>query len=171
MTPAQHPLFDLLTEEERADIIQLCATHNFAKGSHIIREDSPGRLPFFIVLAGSIEVRKRANDGTEHIIARLEAPTMFGEIEAFAGLPASAEVLAQTAVETMIFTRNDLERLVREGHTGVLKIAHAVACTLARRLADTNEKLAAVLHDRPQDLSQFRQDLFASWSRKQSPAD
>ena len=118
-----------------ADILQHCsdlALVRFDAGDVMIIEGEP-EPGFYVLLEGTVAIRKG-----EHEVARIGHPgAVFGEISALLGTPASAQVVARTAVRA---------RYIADG-LGYLSANPLVALHTARNLAMRLSKATGSLSD------------------------
>jgi small-conductance mechanosensitive channel/CRP-like cAMP-binding protein len=131
-------LFQSLTEDELRVIAQGLTTVLYVKGEAITHQ---GRVAhyLYVLTKGSVEIRKRKPDditSEARVIAKLDAPEVFGEMGLMTGAPRGADVYALTDVECYRVDKPTFER--------VLLARPDIAKELADKLAtrrSSNEKL------------------------------
>jgi CRP-like cAMP-binding protein/small-conductance mechanosensitive channel len=131
-------LFQPLTEDELRVIAQGLTTVLYVKGEAITHQ---GRVAhyLYVLTKGSVEIRKRKPDditSEARVIAKLDAPEVFGEMGLMMGAPRGADVYALTDVECYRVDKPTFER--------VLLARPDIAKELADKLAtrrSSNEKL------------------------------
>jgi putative ABC transport system ATP-binding protein len=96
-------LFKTLTPRQLTNVAEKMSKRHYAAGETIIRKGDPGR-EFFLVSDGEVEVIR-----DDHEIARLGPSNFFGEVALISGEPRNATVVAQTAVDTYVLGKTDLE--------------------------------------------------------------
>lgn len=135
--------------------------------SLIIREGDPPGHPIYMLLEGTAEVLKNGADGRDHLISALNAPSVFGEIEVLAGLPAIAGVQAVSEVRLALLKRGVFEELAAQGRPAILKVIKNLASTLAYRLAATDGRLASFFNQSAggseEALERVRNVLYSTW--------
>lgn len=91
----------------------------------------------YFILSGSVEVRLKMFGGSELSIATLKALDVFGEISLISDYPATASVIAETAVSGLLLTRTSMDTIsIIYPHLSD-KIKYAIAlrcCQRSRRL-------------------------------------
>jgi len=99
----------------------IAATHKadperFAPGTRII-EQGKHNDHLHVILKGTVEIVKRAPDGSEMVVATMGAGQYFGEIEMLSGAPSVATVRAADAVETVMLDRAAFDHMVQDSKT------------------------------------------------------
>lgn len=127
-------LFKGLSESRLQALAVICRVSTFPAGDEIIEE---GAEPddeedgLFIVLDGTVEVRRDSTDGTDgRLVATLGPTEFFGEMSLLDGHARSASVFATTEVVCMILSRWDFQRQLRSDPD----IAMRVLAVLSERL-------------------------------------
>jgi CRP/FNR family cyclic AMP-dependent transcriptional regulator len=143
-----------LTAEEAEQVAQVLVPMHVAAGQSVIREgDAPGGL--YVLFKGAVEVSKRTPDGGQQTLARIEAPTVVGEMSLITERPHSATVIALTDCELRMLTRAQFRRLITGDSLAAYKVVASIAEVLAGRLARIDEKIVAL---------STAQKLFNEWS-------
>jgi CRP-like cAMP-binding protein len=113
---ATSPLFRPFNRQQQMDLIRRFDGHEVAPGTVIIREGDAGQ-GLFVVLAGEVEVSKRAAEGGESAkevtLARLRAGELFGEMSLLNNQPTTATVRAARASTILFLAREYFQRLVQ----------------------------------------------------------
>jgi CRP-like cAMP-binding protein len=122
-----------LTFEQADQILAAMVPVAAEPGTVLLREGERGR-GLFVLLKGSVEVRKRDRDGGEVAIATVEAPTVLGEINLLTDRPHSATAQALTPCDLQLLTRSQFDRLLGGQNIAAYKIVAALATVIARRL-------------------------------------
>jgi CRP/FNR family cyclic AMP-dependent transcriptional regulator len=130
-----------LTSEQADQILDAMVAVAAEPGKAVMREGERGR-GLLVLLAGSVEVRKRSGDGTDVAIATLEAPAVLGEMNLLTDQPHSATVRALTPCDFQLLTRSQFDRLLKSESLAGYKVVAALAEVIARRLASMDQKFA-----------------------------
>jgi CRP/FNR family transcriptional regulator len=132
-------LFRGLSESRLQSLAGVCRIGTFPEGDEIIEqgdellEEEDG---LYIVLDGSVEVRRDSTDGTDgRLIATLGPTEIFGEMALLDGHPRSASVFATSEVVCMMLSRWDFQRQLRSDP----EIAMRVLAVLSERIRNMLE--------------------------------
>ena len=156
------------TAEQAAQIVQATIPLAVSAGHPVLREgDAPSGL--FLLLKGTVEVLKQAADGHRQPLARLDAPTVLGEMSLITARQHSATVEAVTDCEFALLTRAQFQRLLDTESLAAYKLIATIAEVLAGRVARLDQKvleLTAAKERAPavEELAAFKQKLFSEWS-------
>jgi CRP-like cAMP-binding protein len=127
-------LFKGLSESRLQSLAAVCRISTFPEGDEIIEqgdellEEEDG---LYILLDGTVEVRRDSSDGTDgRLIATLGPTQIFGEMALLDGHARSASVFATTEVVCMMLSRWDFQRQLRSDP----EIAMRVLAVLSERL-------------------------------------
>jgi CRP-like cAMP-binding protein len=157
------PLFKGLTSVELEEIAAYLEQIEMPGKATIIKEGDEPNHPLYILLAGSVEVLIRGYGDREHLITSLNAPSVFGEVEALARRPAVAGVYSTTPIKLAILRRGTFDELQQQKRPSVLKMISNIARTLAYRLAATDARLAAYFSGDRNALGDVRNTLYLGW--------
>lgn len=106
------PLFEMLSEEERAAIVKEMEVESHDEGSVVLSEGDPG-TSMYIIASGEVKVYTRGASGSGSVyLARLGEGDFFGEVSVLTGKPRTATITASQ--------RTELLRLDKEKLDGVL---------------------------------------------------
>lgn len=144
---ATAPLFRPLDRKQRFDLIRRFKAHDVAPGVTIIEEGAAGR-GLFVLLAGQVDVAKRAGD-SKILLATLGPGDVFGEISLVNDEPASASVTAAAQSTVLFLAREVFDRLVE----AVPEIGDYVRSLGEERLMDTR-----LLLDATEDVEELTDD-------------
>ncbi|MEB3202429.1 MAG: mechanosensitive ion channel family protein [Synechococcus sp.] len=128
---AQSPLFGQLNESQLGAISLLTRCIRFGQGERIIVEGDEGNTLYQIV-SGDVAVLKAMQDGELRELARLSAPTIFGEMSVFNEEPRSATIQALNACVVLEVERDDLRPLLQNEP----KILEMLAAVISQRRAE-----------------------------------
>lgn len=163
-------LFEFLTEEEREEFADVSEPVSFRAGEDIIEEGTePGNL--FVLISGTVEVRKGLPGGRSRVLAEIDAArerTIVGERGLLGETGASATVRAAGQVEAIKIPRSTFRRMVAEGRPAAFKLSYRIARTLARRLTRLDEEVVEAIREietrGETDMEAFRDRLITDWS-------
>ncbi|HEY3190622.1 MAG TPA: cyclic nucleotide-binding domain-containing protein [Solirubrobacteraceae bacterium] len=146
MTPAEtrkiiHSLIGRgLTSQQVEQLAQALVAQKVAAGHLLMNEgDRPSGLVF--LLQGGVEILKHGPDGQRQSLAKLEAPTLLGEMSLITDRPSSATVMAVTECELQLLTRAQFQRLIAGDSIAAYKLVMTIAGVLAERLAKLDRKV------------------------------
>lgn len=117
-------LFSELTKKELKTVSRLMTSLNVKPGRDLMVENTAGR-EFLIILSGEATVRRSGR-----IIARVGAGDFLGELAVIAGVPRTATVTADTAMEISVLNRREFSSLLDEQP----KLARKVLVGAVKRL-------------------------------------
>ncbi len=100
----------------------------FAPGEVVTRQGAVAHW-FYLLVSGTVEVSHHAEDCGDRVLAKLVAPSFFGEMGLMTGEPRTASVTALTEVECYRVDKGDFHRILQERP----EIAAEVSALLAKR--------------------------------------
>jgi CRP-like cAMP-binding protein len=146
---ASHGLFSALDVGALRATIEVFGLMTVAPNAAVIEERTIG-TEAFVVARGELEVRRRAPDGRDLLLARLVGGGLFGEMALLSRAPRAASVIATRPSLILVATKEALEEVAaREPGLGVEIAAHC-RLRMLENLLRTSRILAAV---QPQDRS------------------
>lgn len=113
----------------------------FTTGQVICAEGAPGQ-EMYIILSGSVLVCKQIEGQLDTVVARFGPGECFGEFALFDQAPRSATVQAETDTQLLLFSRPELERLIKEDPQLAAQFMLILMDEMADRLRSTNEQLS-----------------------------
>jgi CRP-like cAMP-binding protein len=119
------PLFSQLSKAELAEVARLADEVDFKEGKRFMREGQRG-TEFFVLLAGSAEVRKGKRKVNE-----LSGRDFFGEIALVTRSPRTATVTATSSGRALVVTDRAFKRLLERSPQIQVKVLQALAERLA----------------------------------------
>jgi CRP/FNR family transcriptional regulator, cyclic AMP receptor protein len=137
------PLFEAVDDEELTQILLVALLKRYPEGAAIITEGTPGGR-IHVIREGKVRISKIIPRYGEEALAILSPGEVFGEVEFFDKRPPSAHAFAHTACEILSVPHVEMAALLAARPGLEAKILWALGQTLARRLRDTNEKLASL---------------------------
>jgi CRP-like cAMP-binding protein len=103
--------FANLGQETRGTFLPSLLFRRYAKGEVVVTEGDPGG-DFYVLLQGSLSVRKKLGASAERQIATLAAGDTFGEVAVMAGTRRSASILAEEPSVLVSLTARDLQKII-----------------------------------------------------------
>lgn len=97
-----------------------------------------------ILLKGTLLVI-RDNNGKQSQLAKLRAPQTFGEISLLDGQPRSASLIAGTALEYLLITKDDMDDMAEKHSLVAYKLLWKISYILSQRLRNTSGQLSEYL--------------------------
>ena len=134
--------------------------------SVLIEEGSTGpRL--LVLLRGKVEVVKRAEDGSNHVLATLSEGAVLGEMSLLQDAPRSATVRAISSVTAFSMDRQMFQEMLDQGDLIAYKLSYRIARVLAKRVDELNRRVVSLIVDRvpepTEELKRIREELFTRW--------
>ena len=136
------PLFQNLSETERAQILIIGQVKSYAANQVIFREGDAGD-GLFILVNGSVRISKQSVTG-EEALAVLEPHAFFGEMALIDFSPRAADAIANEAADLFFIPLKDLRTLIETNHQIAMKVLYSLCEVLAQRLRETNERYMSV---------------------------
>jgi CRP-like cAMP-binding protein len=153
-----------MSYEQTEQILKAMVPVSTASGTVVFREGERPR-GLMVLLQGTVEILK---EGSDDVLATIEAPTVLGEISLITEGPHSATVRAKTECEFRLLTTTQFQRLVRDESLAAYKVIAVLAEVLARRLGRLNDKFVEVSRrsasTHVEELTAFKKKLFTEWS-------
>ncbi len=137
-------LFRDFSDAELARLVPLLAERSAPAGAVIVREGEPA-AELFVILAGEVEVTKRAVEGQEHRLTTLGAGATFGELTLVDRGPRSASVRALESTRVAVLSMAALDRETAGDAGTRARMLQGLASFLAGRLRGVSEITATAL--------------------------
>jgi len=131
------PVFSALAEPELARVAEVAVPRLFAAAEVVFREGDESDT-CYVVRSGHARATREHQDGRSITLARFGPGDIFGELAMFDNERRSATVEALEPTEAIAILGGDMRRLLREHPDIAVKLIAAIA----RRLRETNERLA-----------------------------
>ncbi|HMJ00121.1 MAG TPA: peptidase domain-containing ABC transporter [Gaiellaceae bacterium] len=152
---AELPMLRALPEDARRLVVESFEPESFDFGSSIVEEGEPGDA-LYVVVSGTARVLKRKGDGDEVSIEMLGPGDVFGEMALLEGIPRTATVRANSAVDALRLDGTVFRALVRlkpeikehferEAERGRLRYLFRLSSDLSRIRAETLDELIDAL--------------------------
>jgi CRP/FNR family transcriptional regulator, cyclic AMP receptor protein len=126
------PLFSSLDKKALNSVSEVAGKKTFPPGS-IIAKEGDKALSFFLILEGSVEVRRG-----KKVLAKLGRGQFFGEMALFDDQPRSADVVASEETACILLTNWALHGLLSKNP----KISEQIIKELVRRLRESDKALS-----------------------------
>lgn len=133
---AEVPLFQLLDDEERADLVAQLEVARFPAGHVVFRYGEPGDR-MFVVRAGAAELFFKNDTGEKIVLETVGPGDFFGELAFLDNGARSATVQVTEPMEALVMDRARLDAFLKNHPAAALDLLTA----LGRRLRKTSEKL------------------------------
>ena len=134
-------LFGEMLDEEIDDLTSLAQIKKLSKDTTIFHAGDPADA-VFVVASGRIKVVITSTDGKEFILTVLGAGQVFGEMALLESAPRSASVVTLSAVEVLVISRADFQRLLDSNP----RISQRLMAILSRRLRRANAKMESLAY-------------------------
>lgn len=131
------PVFSTLAEEELEHVAAVAVPRRFGQGDVVFREGDESNT-CYIMRRGRTRAVREHTDGRSITLANFGPGDIFGELAMFDNERRSATIETLEPTEVLAILGGDMRRLMRE-HP---EIAVKLLAALARRLRETNERLA-----------------------------
>jgi CRP/FNR family transcriptional regulator, cyclic AMP receptor protein len=129
-----------VTSQQIEQLAQAAVGHKVAAGHALMNEgDRPSGLVF--LLQGGVEILKHGPDGQRQSLAKIDAPTLLGEMSLITDRPTSATVMAVSECELQLLTKAQFQRLIAGDSIAAYKLVMIIAGVLAERLAKLDRKV------------------------------
>jgi CRP-like cAMP-binding protein len=134
------PLLSRIAPEELQRFTEITREKEYAKGTVILFEDTPGDS-LFIVREGRVKVVLVAEDGREVILGMLGVGEHFGELSLIDEQPRSAHVIAMEDSTLLVLRQEDFKQRVETSPV----VAWALLTELSRRLRRADGKIGGLV--------------------------
>lgn len=130
------PFFAGFGDRELLRLLNICRTRRFRPGDYVFREGEHGES-LYVLLRGSVEIRKHMPDGEHRLLATLPAGTCFGEMAILDNDPRSADAVAGEAA--LVFEINQ-KTLTEDDNVLSLKLSRQIGIELANKIRAINQR-------------------------------
>jgi CRP/FNR family cyclic AMP-dependent transcriptional regulator len=125
-------IFSRLEPREVQRLKAICHLAQFKEGDLIVKDNAPG-MALYIVRKGVVRVEK-----SEQVLAHLGEGEFFGEMSLIDDCVSSADVIADTQCDLLVFHKGEFGALLETDHELALKIYKAFCQILSERLRATS---------------------------------
>lgn len=149
---ARTSLCRALSREELHRLVEAGRFETWPVNSVIMEEGSSGpRL--VILIEGDVAIYKRDDNEVTQQIATAGAGAVLGEMSLLREQPRSATVRALSPLRLFAIDRRNFEEMARDGDPAALKVGLAIARVLAARVEALNQRVMALSHTAPADVT------------------
>jgi len=130
----ESPLFENMSDEERAAVISQMVLETFETDEIVIREGDAGSS-LYVIVTGTVKVFGRNPVGKPVYLADLGEGDFFGEVSVLTGRPRTATISAATRSELLRLDKDKLDAII-EKHPRVREILEAFYEKRAKHTVD-----------------------------------
>lgn len=124
-TLAEHPVFGVLSEEQRGHLLASASTQLYARGESIVEQGESG-TSMYVVLRGEVEVWVE-REGRSQQVSKLAAGDCFGEMSLLTGEPRTATVKAVEEVTALKIRKVSLTALLNASPELLVRLSEVLA--------------------------------------------
>lgn len=136
-------LFRELDDDELAQVLMVGLVRRYPERAVILTEGSAGGQ-LHVIHQGKVRISKVVPGVGEEALTILSPGDFFGEIEFLDGAPASAHAIAHMECEILSIPHEEIRALMESRPNLSAKFLWAFGQTLARRLRDSNQRMASL---------------------------
>ena len=142
--------------------------HETIDADTVVFSEGDDAEKLYFLEKGAVSIRKRGPD-REEVLARLEAPAIFGEMGAVLNDSRSASAVTETEVTFGTLACETFRLWLEEKDDIAVRLVYKILCVTSARIRQVNAKLVELgSSDRIEpkvraELSEFRRKLFSSW--------
>jgi CRP-like cAMP-binding protein len=134
-------LFGEMNDEEIDELAALAQIKKLGKDTTVFHAGDPADA-VFVVASGRVKIVITSSDGKEFILTVLGPGQVFGEMALLESAPRSASVVTLSAVEVLVISRSDFQRLLDSNP----RISQRLMAILSRRLRRANAKMESLAY-------------------------
>jgi CRP/FNR family transcriptional regulator, cyclic AMP receptor protein len=136
-------LFRELDDDELTQVLMVGLVKRYPERAFILTEGSTGGQ-LHVIHQGKVRISKVVPGVGEEALTILGPGDFFGEVEFLDGSPASAHAIAHTECEILAIPHQEIKALMESRPELSAKFLWAFGQTLARRLRDSNQRMASL---------------------------
>lgn len=140
-TTVECELFEGLTKDEIQTVTRLLKPRLYDANEAIIKVGDAAQ-ELFILVSGRVSVLVGAEGGVKRRLATFSPGMIFGEVALIDSAPRSATILADSAVDCVLLSLADFERLGETHPTIKIKLLENLSRGLCRKLRKANRELS-----------------------------
>lgn len=110
---AKSPLFSFLDKDQRDELCKYFVLTKYNKGEVIIEEGSESR-DLYLIKYGIVKVVTNDPSKKQVVLTKLQAHSFFGEVSFLTGSPRTANVIAATPTELLVFSHKNLTNVIQK---------------------------------------------------------
>ena len=137
-------LFDLLNDEQIAELATMVEIHHFHKGEYVCKEGAWGDS-MFIIDAGEVKITKKLDVNDTWEITVLRHGDFFGEVALIDGSPRTAAAIALTHTSVLELYSRDFKKLTSEVNELTMTLYESLIRTLINRMRVTDDLVARIM--------------------------
>jgi len=140
------PLFSNMSADEAETLLQITDIAIYKENELIFKEGTPGTT-LFVILEGTVDIIKQAEEGSFKTLARFQPYTAFGEIAILFDGDAlrTASAIARERTRLLTLHKEDYAKLLDFGSILAYKIAFSISRILAARLSRVDQDLVRLM--------------------------
>lgn len=158
---AMAPLFRTLNPDEMSQIVDISKVLRVREGVTVVEEGDVASA-MYVLVEGSAEVNKELPGGDTTRLAKLDAPTVFGEMALIDRHPRSATVTTTTDAVLFQINLEAFNELRGAYHPAAFKVLREVAPLMCERLRVVNERVGEFFKNPEQNLSSIEEQFLGA---------
>lgn len=137
------PLFGGLNQEDWPELLKTAVRLELNEGDRVFLQGEEADA-FYVVLAGSVEVRVSEEGKGQQVLAHLGTGAVIGESSLFLGGQHSASVYASEPATLLCFPKEGFMNLLGQRVPGAVRVVYNMGHALAVRLRAADSQIAAL---------------------------
>jgi CRP-like cAMP-binding protein len=135
------PLFAGLQQEDWPELLQHSSKLELGPMEPVFKQGDAADA-FFVVLAGTVEIRSRGTSGPDRPLAHLSSGAVIGETSLLMGGDHSASAYAAEPLSLLRFPRDAFMTMIDQHSPGAIRVLYNMAHSLAVRLRAADTQIA-----------------------------
>jgi len=140
------PFFNDLSDEDLKLLTEMLELYYYEEDKYIFKEGEVQDSMFFI-MNGSVKVLKKAEDESNELLARFDAPQVIGEMALISPGTRSASIMSITPVTVARFGCTSFEKIIKKRPDLAINILRKAGDTVCTRLKKANQTYVKVIHE------------------------
>ncbi|MDR1317935.1 MAG: diguanylate cyclase [Spirochaetales bacterium] len=137
-------IFEDLRDEECEILLSRMERVKAAKGKTIFREGAEGEQ-MYVILKGNVSISTQLADGTELLLASVDAGSFFGDMAIIENAPRSATCTAARACDLLSLNRSDFYDIIHSYPEMALKILYRMLLIMSQRFKNAGAALTEMV--------------------------